>query len=424
MSYRRQDTDWVSMSLFNALKQQFPNDTVFKDFHVIRAGEDFTKAIESNLRSCDVLLVIIGAEWLTCQNGAGVSRLFDPNDYVSFEIAYAFEKGKKVIPVLIKDTPMPEVGSLPSRIKELHKLQAVRINNINFEMDVFNLANAIRDAIGERNQYADLVKDIATGKISQQELVKPETNAAYAVVCICFGLLILFLNSDSVSSVLICGAIATAGGYAYFLSQQVKSLWLNKKFEKARQNARKTKLISLITPAAGFILMLIVLLYKGFQFVDNGGLNEVNNLVSKIQSASLAQSQVKTVTGDQSSKAVQKLAETDTRNVAETRDNQAIIPEAINLTGQWFDPQQSFYFAIRQEGDQLFYDCFNTLNVLTGSGTGAINGREVTLSGTGNFWGMDYNYTGQFILTSTNNELSGSVAFSSSYSERTILTRR
>lgn len=294
MSYRRQDSEWVSLSLFNALKQQFPNDGIFKDFNSIKAGDDFTKALESNLASCDVLLVVIGMEWLSAKDESGVQRIFNPGDYVCLEIATAIEKGKKVIPVLINNTRMPAADALPDRIKELHKLQAVRVNSSNFEMDVFSLANAIRESIGKRNQYADLVKDIASGKVNQQELVKPETNTAYAIVCICLGLLILFLNSDSTPFVLICAVMITAGAYAYFLSLKVKPLWLDKNFEKARQHARNTKLISLIAPISGVVLLFIVILLQGFQFLAGGDMNEVNDLVKKMQPDSISQIERKT----------------------------------------------------------------------------------------------------------------------------------
>lgn len=267
ISYRRQDSEWVSLSIFKSLQEQFPNDSIFKDFHIIKAGDNFIKTIESNLQSCDVFLVVIGTEWLDCKDDDGNQRLFNSNDVVCLEIATAILKGKKVIPVLVNNTQMPTADKLPESIKELHNFQAVRINNSNFEMDIFNLANSINESVGKRNQYADLVKDIATGKVSHKELEKPETNSAYAIVCICLGLLILFLNSDSIPVVLICIAMVLLGAYAYFLSKKVKPNWLNKNFEKARQDAKSAKLISLITPVIGIILIFIVILLLGLKTI-------------------------------------------------------------------------------------------------------------------------------------------------------------
>lgn len=290
MSYRRQDSEWVSLSLFNALKQQFPNDAIFKDVNEIRAGEDFTKALESNLQSCDVLLVVIGTEWVSCRNSAGRQRLFEPEDVVCLEVASALRKNKKVIPVLVNNTIMPAASELPAPIKDLHNRQAVRINNSNFEMDVFSLANAINMAMGKPNQYADMVKDIASGKVNQKELIKPESNAAYAMVCTGLGLLILFLNSDSTAFVIICGLMALAGVYAYFLSRSVQGLWLNKSFEAARRAAKNTKLISLIAPTGGIILLVIVVLLQSLQFFANGGMKDVNKIMEQISKDSIQRS--------------------------------------------------------------------------------------------------------------------------------------
>jgi hypothetical protein len=327
MSYRRQDSEWVSLSLFNELKQQFPNDAIFKDFNVIRAGDDFNKAIESNLQSCNVLLVVIAENWLTCKDENGNQRLFLPDDYVCLEISTAIKKEKKVIPVLINNTQMPSAETLPESIKELHKLQAVRINNSNFEMDVFNLANEINDATGRRNQYADLVKDIATGKVNQQELVKPETNTAYAVVCICLGLLILFLNIDTVPFVVICLAMIACGVYAYFLSRKVKPYWLNKDFDEARKSARSTKLISLIAAVSGLLLLLVVFL---LQFIAGGGMKQANDLMQKMKTDSSGSGQKQQIQDRQNEQGFTKQDE----SISIPQDNTTVPNEDNNVEYQ------------------------------------------------------------------------------------------
>lgn len=279
ISYRRQDTEWVTQLMFNELKEQFPKDEVFKDVNTIKAGEDYTKAIQTNLSSCNVLLVVIGKEWLTCKDETGIKRLSLPNDYVRLEIATAINHGKKIIPVLVDSATMPSESELPDEIKDLHKFQAVRVGSSNFEMDVFTLANAIREATGQKNPYSDIIKDIATGKISQENLVQPSSNSAYAFICMGIGTLILLLNTDSTAMVVICLAMIGGGVYAWIQSRKVIPSWLNKDFENSKRFGRNAKIIGLATSGIGIVILVIVVLIQGLNFLSNGGLDEAKKII-------------------------------------------------------------------------------------------------------------------------------------------------
>lgn len=281
MSYRRQDSEWVSLSLYKSLQEQFPNDTIFKDIHTIKAGENFAHAITNNLEKCDVLLVVIGPDWLNCKDENGANRLFLPDDYVALEIATAIQKGKKIIPVLISSTVMPETEELPEILKELPKYQAVRIANSNFDLDVFNLANAINQSVGRKNSYADIINDIATGKVSQAELVQPQTHSAYALFSIGIALLILVLNTDFAPIIIITLGMIAFGCYAYYKSTRVKPLWLSKQFNDARVAAKSVRKISLISTISGIALIVLVIVVQGLQFLSNGGMDQVNKFMEE-----------------------------------------------------------------------------------------------------------------------------------------------
>lgn len=283
ISYRHEDTEWVTLTLFNELKQQMPEEEIFKDFNTIKAGEDFTKAIERNLQACSVLLVIIGQRWLTCKDENGNQRLFSQDDYVCMEIASALSSNKKVIPVLVDNASMPNESELPEKIKDLFKRQAIKINSSNFEMDVFNLAQSIREASGQQNKYADLVKDIVTGKVNKKDLVKPEVHSAYPLFCIGLGVLILLLNTDSTPVIVICIAMILAGAYAFYLSRNIEALWLNKKFEEARQHSKNIKLISIIAPVAGLVLIFVVIILQSFQTLSTPAGNAMLNKIMEVQ---------------------------------------------------------------------------------------------------------------------------------------------
>ena len=72
------------------------------DIDAIQPGEDFRRAIENAVGMCDVVLVLIGRQWVNASNAEGQQRLNDPRDWVRTEIATALANPKvRVMPVLV-----------------------------------------------------------------------------------------------------------------------------------------------------------------------------------------------------------------------------------------------------------------------------------------------------------------------------------
>jgi hypothetical protein len=57
--------------------------------------------------SCDVLLALIGDQWLTLTDSHGRRRLDDPDDFVRLEIEAALERNVRIIPILVDGANMP-----------------------------------------------------------------------------------------------------------------------------------------------------------------------------------------------------------------------------------------------------------------------------------------------------------------------------
>ena len=76
------------------------------DIETIGPGQNFVDAIKTAIGTCNVLVVVMGRQWLT--NSEGTARRIDnPDDFVRLEIAMALERGIRVIPVLVQGTTMP-----------------------------------------------------------------------------------------------------------------------------------------------------------------------------------------------------------------------------------------------------------------------------------------------------------------------------
>jgi hypothetical protein len=65
ISYRREETAYPAGWLFDRLAERFGSGQVFKDVDSIQLGDDFVEVITRAVGSCDVLLALIGDEWLT-----------------------------------------------------------------------------------------------------------------------------------------------------------------------------------------------------------------------------------------------------------------------------------------------------------------------------------------------------------------------
>src|SRR5437868_2808199 len=106
ISYRRDDSETDTDFLYEQLAHHFGKEHVFMDIDNIPVGRDFAEVIESAVSSCDVLIAIIGKQWLTITDGQK-RRLDNPEDFVRLEIAAALRRKILVIPLLVRGAKMP-----------------------------------------------------------------------------------------------------------------------------------------------------------------------------------------------------------------------------------------------------------------------------------------------------------------------------
>ena len=59
------------------------------DIDSIPAGVDFEQHIREEIKICDVVLVLIGDDWLSATDDGGNRRIDDPDDFVRLEIETA-----------------------------------------------------------------------------------------------------------------------------------------------------------------------------------------------------------------------------------------------------------------------------------------------------------------------------------------------
>ena len=150
ISYRRKDSEGESGRLFDDLSSHFGSESVFMDVSAIEPGRDFRKAIDQSVTTCNVLLAIIGQEWLELKDPSGRRRLEDPNDFVRLEIASALRRDIPLIPVLVRGAKMPDADRLPPDLKELVYRNAVELTHARWKSDVQLLIRALRPYLDVR----------------------------------------------------------------------------------------------------------------------------------------------------------------------------------------------------------------------------------------------------------------------------------
>ncbi|MGH8871093.1 MAG: TIR domain-containing protein [Acidimicrobiia bacterium] len=143
ISYRRSDAGGHAGRLQDALAAYYGDRAVWLDHTDIGPGQEFAEALDQALTHSDVLLAIIGPDWLTAEK-EGRRRLDDPEDWVRREVVTALGLGRvQVIPVLVGEAPLPEPEDLPEPLQRIPKLQAITVRPDRFEDDVDHLTERI-----------------------------------------------------------------------------------------------------------------------------------------------------------------------------------------------------------------------------------------------------------------------------------------
>lgn len=149
ISYRRIDSAGYAGRIYDRLVAYFGEDAIFMDVDTIEGGTDFTKVLEDAVQSCDVLIALIGGQWLSIKDKDGERRLDNPEDFVRVEIATALKRNIRVIPVLVDGVDMPQPTDLPENLKTLARRNALRVNHHSFNPDIYRLLEHSKSALDE-----------------------------------------------------------------------------------------------------------------------------------------------------------------------------------------------------------------------------------------------------------------------------------
>jgi hypothetical protein len=128
ISYRRSDSSAIAGRIYDRLVERYGAQSVFMDVDNVPLGVDFREHIRSTLKATNVLLALIGREWLGRQEN-GHARIDDESDPVRMELRTALQEQVIVIPVLLDGTRMPGHSDLPENIRDITFRNAIHVDS-------------------------------------------------------------------------------------------------------------------------------------------------------------------------------------------------------------------------------------------------------------------------------------------------------
>ena len=143
ISYRRTDSTHAARAIYERLRAEFGPDRAFIDLESIEYGVDFIDVLNEKLTTCEVMLVLIGSNWIGRIDPTG-NRLDDENDFVRLEVRTALQRGIRVIPMTVDGVAMPRSTDLPEDIRAILRLQVMPFDFIKFDSEVAKLVFTLR----------------------------------------------------------------------------------------------------------------------------------------------------------------------------------------------------------------------------------------------------------------------------------------
>lgn len=195
ISYRVKDTQVATGRLIDALKLHISENQIFMDIDKIEPGLDFTQVISKYLNSSEIMLAIIGPDWMAYNAEKQTYRINDNNDWVRKEIATALQRNIRVIPILIDGGTMPEEEQLPDDLKPLLLRQAYEISNKRWKYDCDQLIETLKRTLGEETtQRNEFQKTNHFSNTAQTPKKENKNNKKYLIIAVAVPILVVLMQ--------------------------------------------------------------------------------------------------------------------------------------------------------------------------------------------------------------------------------------
>ncbi|MCU7884451.1 MAG: TIR domain-containing protein [Candidatus Thiodiazotropha sp. (ex Lucinoma annulata)] len=198
ISYRREDSADVTGRIHDRLASHFGESALFMDVDDIPLGVDFTKYIDEKVSKCEVLLAIVGRDWLSVTDENGNRRLDMPNDFVRAELESALKRNIPVIPLLVRRASMPDADDLPESIQEFSTRNGMPVRaDPDFRTDCDRLIDGLeQDKTGRRPLVSSRTHSVEKPSIWKHKVLMISA-IGIAILLVIAGLFFIGYSSGS-----------------------------------------------------------------------------------------------------------------------------------------------------------------------------------------------------------------------------------
>jgi hypothetical protein len=143
ISYRRQDSNDIARRIYEQLKANYGEKSVYIDIESIQPSADYRVHIRQTLERALVMLAVIGTQWAGVRADGSV-RIFEPDDPVRDEVETVLANRRAVMPVLVNGARMPTETEVPDSLRPFRYLHAIAVRSGDeFPSDINRLFRAI-----------------------------------------------------------------------------------------------------------------------------------------------------------------------------------------------------------------------------------------------------------------------------------------
>jgi len=157
ISYRRLDSAIFSQWLAASLRSAYGQQSVFIDTENLRGAEAWAQEVENSLRVAELVIVVIGTNWLSIQDQWKRRRIDLPDDWVRREVEVSLQEKKKILPLLIEGAELPARDGLPESIAPLLDIQARKMNSATVSSELPQLIKYVGETIGKTPIAVDVI---------------------------------------------------------------------------------------------------------------------------------------------------------------------------------------------------------------------------------------------------------------------------
>ena len=165
ISYRRSDNPCFAERIRDWFTLRYARENVFMDFDAIPPFVKFEDFIMDFLRKTDVVLVIIGHEWMNLLKQKANE---DEPDYVKLEIMTALQNKTLIAPICVDGAPVPDEDDLPEEIRAMLEFNVAFLQGGRHFLDnIERLIDALPIALAQHQR--ELTVEVADEAIDVEE---------------------------------------------------------------------------------------------------------------------------------------------------------------------------------------------------------------------------------------------------------------